>query len=174
MPTRNASRLIAIVVWSLLCTGQEVHVARGKGSVALSVAAQQPYQLLSGEGKIPVLSVECSHKGKKSGHLLKFLPGGSLVEDNSDINAKGGHVIFNVTMGGTTQATAWLDYGDTVSFVYFSKSDAERWKFIQSLLNSGVVSIEFKPFLTGTPATSTFDLSKLREEISQYPECVPK
>ena len=73
----NASGLVAILMLSTLCVGQEVHVSRSKDSVSLSVVAQHPYQLLSGEGKMPVLSVECIHKGKKSGHLVKFSPGGS-------------------------------------------------------------------------------------------------
>ena len=44
-------------------------------------------------------------------------------------------------------------------------------KFLQSLLSSVTVSIEFKPFLTGVPTTSVFDLSKLRDEMAKYPEC---
>ena len=70
--------------------------------------------------------------------------------------------------------TAWVPYGDTVTFTYFGKNEPERLKFIQSLLSSGVVSIEFKPFLTGVPTTSVFDLSKLRDEMDKYPECATK
>jgi len=174
MSKLNVSGLVAIVLWSSLCMGQEVHVTQGKGVVVLSVAAQKPYQLLSGEGKMPMLSVECAHKGKKVGHLVEFSPGGSLVEENFEVDAKPGQLTFNMTIGGTKQMTAWVPYGDTVTFTYFGKSEPERLKFIQSLLSSGSVSIEFKPFLTGVPTTSVFDLSKLRDEMDKYPECATK
>lgn len=174
MPAMNVSRLVAIMLWSALCVAQEVHVSHGKDSVSLSVVARQPYQLLSGEGKMPVLSVECIHKGKKSGHVLKFSPGGSLAEDNFEVDAKPGQMTFNMTIAGTKEGTPWAPYGDTVTFAYLAKTDADRLQFIQSLLNSGMVSIEFNPFLTGVPTTSVFDLSKLRDEIGKYPECAAK
>ena len=170
MSTLNVSRFVAIVLWSSLCLGQEVHVSRGNGAVVLSVSAQKPYPLMSGEQKLPTLTVECAHKGKKTGHTIAFSAGGALVED-TDMNAKGAQQIFNMTIGGTKQTTGWVPYGDTITYAYFAKSDAERVKFIQALLNSGKVSVEFKPFLTGAPTTSVFDLSKLRAEMDKYPEC---
>ena len=97
-----------------------------------------------------------------------------MVEENFDVDAKPGQLTFNMTIAGTKQMTAWVPYGDAVTFTYSAKTDSERLKFIQSLLNSGVVSIEFKPFLTGVPTTSVFDLSKLRDEIDKYPECAAK
>ena len=161
MSTRNVSGFVAVMLWCSLCLGQEVLISRGKDTVVLSVSAQKPYQLLSGEGKMPMLSVECAHKGKKAGHLVEFSPGGSLVEENFEVDAKPGQLTFNMTIGGTKQMTAWVPYGDTVTFTYFGKSEPERLRFIQSLLNSGVVSIEFKPFLTGVPTTSVFDLERV-------------
>jgi hypothetical protein len=166
----NVSGLVAIVLWSSLCLGQEVHVSRGKNTVVLSVSAQKKYQLMSGEEKLPTLSVECAHKGKKTGHNVKFSPGGALVED-TDVDLKGAQLIFNMTIGGTKQVTGWVPSGDTVTYAYFANSDVERVKFIESLLNSGKVSIEFKPFLTGAPTSSVFDLSRLREEMDKSPEC---
>ena len=166
----NVSRFVAIVLWSSLCLSQEVHVSRGKNTVVLSVSAQKKYQLMSGEEKLPELSVECAHKGKKTGHNVIFSPGGTMVED-TDGDRKGAQLIFNMTICGTKQATGWVSYGDTVTYAYFANSDVERVKFIESLLNSGKVSIEFKPFLTGTPTTSVFDLSKLRDEMDKAPEC---
>ena len=170
----NVSVLVAIVFWSSVGIGQDVHVSQGKGTVVLSVAAQQPYQLLSGESKVATLSVECIHKGKKIGHLLTFSAGGSLVEENFDVNAKPGQLTFNMTIAGASQATSWVPYGDTVTYAYVGKTDPERMEFMQSLLSSGTVSIEFKPFLTGVPTTSVFDLSKLRDEMAKYPECAAK
>jgi hypothetical protein len=166
----NLSRFVAIVLWSSLCVGQEVHVSRGNGTVALSVAAQKPYSLATGQEKLPTLTVECVHKGKKTGHTIAFSAGGALVED-TDMDAKGAQQIFKMTIGGTTQTTGWVPYGDTITYAYFAKTDAERVKFIQALLNSGKVSVEFKPFLTGAPTTSVFDLSKLRAEMDKSPEC---
>src|ERR1035441_10817246 len=107
MSMMNVSGFVAIALWSSLCMGQEVHVSRGKGVVVLSVSAQKPYQLLSGEGKMPMLSVECAHKGKKAGHLVEFSPGGSLVEENLEVDAKPGQLTFNMTIGGTKQMTVW-------------------------------------------------------------------
>ena len=57
------------------------------------------------------------------------------------------------------------------TYLYFAKTDADRVKFIESLLRAGTVSIEFKSFLKGATTTSTFDLGKLREEINKHPEC---
>jgi len=148
--------------------GQEVHASQGKNVVVLSVLAQKPYSLMSGEAKTAKLSVECAQKGKKTVHVLKFSPGESLVEDNPE---KGAPLTFNITIGGIKQTTSWANFGDTVTFTYVGKDDADRLKFIQSLLSSGSVSIEFIPFLTGVPATSVFDLSKLRNEMNRYPEC---
>lgn len=170
MFTRNVSGLVAIVLWSSLCLGQEVNVSQGNGVVVLSVAAQRPYPLMSGEQRLPTLSVECTQKGKKTAHLLKFLPGGTLAGD-LEADAKGGPRTFAITIAGAKQLTAWVGYGDAVTFSYFAKTDAERLKFIQSVLSSGKVSIEFKPFLSGTSTTSVFDVSKLRAEMDKYPEC---
>jgi hypothetical protein len=47
-------------------------------------------------------------------------------------------------------------------------------KFIQYLLGSPTVSIQFKPFLTGVSTTSVFDVSKLREEMEKHPECATR
>src|SRR5208282_1220257 len=164
------SVLVAILLWSCLCSGQEVQVSPVKGSISLSVSAQKPYQLMPGETKLPVLSLECLHKGKKSSHLVVFLPGGAVGDEASESSAKG-EQLFVVTMDGKKQPTPWVPYGDTTSFAYFGKTDAERLQFIHALLGSATVSIEFKPFLTGAPTTSVFDLSKLREELNKYPEC---
>ena len=61
----NVSGLVAIVLWSSLCLGQEVHVSRGNDTVVLSVSAQKPYQLMSGEEKLPTLSVECTTRARR-------------------------------------------------------------------------------------------------------------
>jgi hypothetical protein len=118
-----------------------------------------------------MLSLECDHKGKKTVHLLKFSPGGSVVEDSPE---KGAQLTFNMTIGGIKQMTTWVNYGDTITFVYLARDDPERLRFIQSLLSSGSVSIQFMPFLTGTPTTSVFDLRKLRDELNEHPECATK
>ncbi len=170
MLTRNASIFAAVLSWSLLCLGQEVTISRGIGTVALSVTAQKPYALMSGEEKSPTLTVECAHKGKKTGHVLSFTAGSALTE-GTDMDAKHAQLILNMTVGGTKQKTGWVPYGDTITYAYFAKSDVDRVKFIQSLLDSGKVSIEFKPFLTGRPTISVFDVSKVREEMDKSPEC---
>src|ERR1035438_4915082 len=91
----------SIVLWSCLCLGQEVNVSRGKDTVVLSVAAQKPYPLATGRRTLPVLSVACAHKGKKTGHNIVFSAGGALVGGNFD--AKDAQLIFYMTIGGTRQ-----------------------------------------------------------------------
>ena len=163
--------IVATVLYPLLSTGQQVQVSQNKGDVVLSVKAQKPYQLGVGEEKLPVLSVECAQKGKKTVHLVKFSPAGTLGEDSVDAPSKGENAVLDVTIGGIEQTTTWAPYGDAITFVYFGKTEVERIAFIQSLLGSPTVSIEFKPFLTGVATTSVFDISKLREEVSKHPEC---
>jgi hypothetical protein len=163
--------IVATVLFPLLSMGQQVQVSQSKGDVVLSVKAKKPYQILIGEEKLPVLTVECAQKGKKSAHLVKFSPGGTLREDSVDAPSKGENLDFDVTVGGTKQTTTWAPYGDGITFVYAAKTDAERIAFIQSLLRSPTVSIEFKPFLTGVTTTTVFDLSKLGDEINKHPEC---
>jgi hypothetical protein len=167
----KVSGLVAIALWSFFCVAQEVQVSRAKGSVVFSVAAQKSYQLLSGQERTPVLTVECAQKGKKSLHVVRFLPGAALAEDNPEVTVKGGQLSFNMTIGGSKQVTTWVLYGDAVSYTYFGKQEPERLRFIQSLLSSGSVSIQFTPFLTGVPITGVFELSKLRDAMDAYPEC---
>src|ERR1035438_2198639 len=102
MSPRNLPTLAALLLSSLLCLGQEVTISRGIGTVALSVTAQKPYALMSGEEKSPTLTVECAHKGKKTGHVLSFTAGSALAE-GTDMDAKGAQLILNMTVGGTKQ-----------------------------------------------------------------------
>ena len=164
------SGLVAVLLWSLLGMGQEVHVSQGKGIVVLSVLAVKPYPLMSGEEKTATFAVVCTQKGKKIAHVLKFLPGEQLVEDSPGVTATSGEFVFNMTISGTRQMTEWA-LSDPVTFAYSAKTDADRLTFLQALLSSGTVTIEFKPFLSGATTSSTFDLSKLRQEMSKYPEC---
>ena len=168
------SGLVAITLWSFLCLGQEVEVSPGKGNVVLSVRAQKPYQLIQGEERTPVLGVVCGLKGKTPGHLLTFSAGGTLAQDNPEASATNAPRRLSMTIGGNKQMTTWIPYGDTASFAFVGKTEPERVQFIQSLLNSATVSIEFKPFLTGVPTTSVFDVSKLRDEMDKHPECAMK
>ena len=147
---------------------QEVHVSQSQGHVVLSVVAQQSYQLMMGEAKRPILSVECAQKGKKTGHVVTLRLGTPLAEDND----KTGLQILTVSIDGHSHDTTWMAYRDSVTFAYFGKTEPERFAFIQLLEASKTVAIEFKPFLTGMPVTSVFQIDKLRDEISKHPECV--
>ncbi len=153
-----------------VCVAQEVEVSTSKSAVILSVNAQKSYDLMSGEKKTPVLSVECALKAKKAGHVITFAPGGAVIEDKPE----GQQVSFTVSMGGAKHVTTWVNYGDTVTFAYFGKQEPERVQFIKMLLDAGMVSIDFSPFLTGQTIRSTFDLSKLRAEMASHPECALK
>jgi len=157
-------------LWSL---AQAVHVAPVKGGVVLSVSAQKPYPLLPGMSKLPQLGVECIRKGSKSSHTVIFWPGGSVVADDIEPGGKGGQG-FAMTIDGNKEATPWSSYGDSGAFAYFAKTEPERVRFLQTVLNAKTVSIDFKSFLTGASVTSTFDLSALRDAVQKQPDCAMK
>jgi len=162
---------VALVLWPLLSLGQEVQVTAGKGSVLLSVSAQQPYELLAGEKKLPELSVDCVRRGKKTGHFLIFSPGGTLVADDPEAAGKDTRVTLAMTTASGKVPTLWVFFGDTQTYAYFSDTEPHRLQFIHSVLNSKRVAIDFKPFLTGTPITSVFDVSRLQAEMDRHAEC---
>jgi len=164
--------MVAVLCLAALCHAQEeVEVAPVKGGVVLIVSAQKSYQLMPGETKLPSFMVECLHKGKHGAgsHLVLFSPGGAVANDSGALGAQSEHA-FVMTVNGKKRATAWVSYGDTDTFAYAAKSDEERMQFLQSLLGS-TVSIQFKPFLTGTPTTATFDLTKMRDALEHQSEC---
>jgi hypothetical protein len=164
--------LVAILVCSCLSSAQQVDVSQVKGGIALSVSAQKGYKILSSEEKVPVLSVECIHKGKKISHVLVFSPGGEMAQPDSSFGASSNAPeSVSLIIDGKTQATNWVPYGETASFAYVGKTEPERMQMIHSLLSASTVSLQFKPFLTGTTVTSTFDLTNLREELNKRPEC---
>jgi len=166
--------MVAVMLASLIGLGQEVKVTPGKDSVALSVSAQKPYDILSSEKKTPVLSVQCSLKGKKAGHLVIFTAGGALAEGDAESGTKNGAITLHMMVGGKEEATEWIPYNDPTTYAYYGKTEPERAAFLQLLLSAPTASVKFTPFLTGATATSVFDLSKLREEVSSHPECTEK
>ena len=70
-----------------------------------------------------------------------------------------------------SESTNWVPYRDSSSFAYLGKTEPERVQFMHTLVNAKIVSIEFKPFLTGTPVKVSFDTRSLRDELSKHPEC---
>ncbi len=166
----NLAGIAAVALCSLLSMGQQVDVSVNKGDVVLTIPALKPYQLI-GREMLPMLTVECTVKGKKTAHLVKFSPGGTLGQENLDAPAVGAHVTLETTINGTKQATVWTQFGDAISFIYFAATDAERTVFMHSMLSSPTFSVEFKPFLTGIPTTAVFDITKLHEEAIKHPEC---
>ena len=169
------SGAIACTLWSPNLWGQDVHVASDKGVITLSVKAQKSYGVIvSGEAKTPVLSVVCQQKGKKIGHAITFSPGGILTEQEYSTFGKSASLVLEMTIGEHKQSTTWVSQGNLESFDYFGKTEPERIQFLQALLSVPTVSIAFTPFLTGTPASSTFDLSGLRTEFDKHPECAMK
>ena len=171
---KMAGILVAVMLWTLLGLGQEVKVTPGKYSVALSISAQKPYEILAGEKKVPVLSVQCSLQGKKAGHLVIFTAGGALAEGDAESAPKNSAITLHMMVGGKEQVTEWIPYNDPITYAYYGKTEPERAAFLQLLLSAPTASIKFTPFLTGATATSVFDLSKLRDEVNSHPECVAK
>ena len=163
--------LAALVGFSVLVPAQEVDVSGGKGSVVLSINAQKTYNLMTSEKKQPVLTVQCTMKGKKPMHLVTFTAIEALAEGDPETAPKNGAITLHTVIGGKKGATLWIPYGDTVTFAYYGKTEPERVEFLHQLLTAPTASIEFTPFLTGSPETSIFDLSQLKEEIAKHSEC---
>lgn len=161
----------AMIFWANLGVCQTVHTTLQKGGVSMSLSADKAYEIMASEKKTPTLTVQCAHKGKKSMHMVLFSPGGAIAEDKAEDAPRSGELSLDVTVNGKKKPMDWIPYGDTVTFAYYGKTEPERVQFLQALLSSPTISFDFTPFLTGTPITSTFDLSQLREEVSQHPEC---
>jgi len=162
--------LSAVLVFSCIAHAQEVEVSSIKGGVSLAVSAQKGYQIM-GQDRIPTLAVECARKGKKGGHLLIFSPGGEMLLSGTGLSAASAPQSLSVIINGKTESTIWSPYGDVSSFTYYGKTEPERLEFIRTILSAGMITIEFKPFMTGVKLKSTFDLSQLREEFSKHAEC---
>jgi hypothetical protein len=169
------SGAIACVLWSPSLWGQGVHVTSENGVVTLSVMAQKPYSVIvSGPAKTPVLSVVCQQKGKKIAHAITYSPGGILTEQEYSTWGNSASLVLEMTIGGHKQSTTWVSHSNLQSFDYVGKTEPERIQFLQALLSDPTVSIDFTPFLTGTPISSTFDLTGLRTEFDKHPECAMK
>ena len=166
----------AILLWALVSAGQDVHTAPVKDGINVSITANQPYEIMPGQKKRPVLSVQCSQnqKGTKVMHLVMFSAGGNVAEDDPATRPKNGEVTLNTELGGNKERTNWIPYGDAVTYAYYGKMEPERVKFMQLLLASPTFAVEFTPFLTGQPIRTEFDVTKLRAEVLQHPECVTK
>jgi len=169
------SAAIGFALWSPAIKAQEVHVTSDNGIVTLSVPAQKPYALtVSGQAKTPVLSVVCQQKGKKIAHAITFWPGGILTEQEYSTFGSSASLVLVMTIGEQKHSTTWLSHRNLQSFDYVGKTEPERLQFLQTLLSVPTASIAFTPFLTGAPASSTFDLTGLRTEFDKHPECAVK
>jgi hypothetical protein len=175
MKTTSALSLavtITLACWTPLAMGQGLHVTSDHGVVSLSIGAQKQYALMvSGHGKAPVLSIGCQQKGKKFSHSITFSPGGILTENEYSSFGNSASLVLEVTLGEQKLSTNWIAYGNVDTFAYFGKTEPERVNFLQILLGAPTMLIEFTPFLTGQPVTSTFDLTGLRAEFDKHPEC---
>jgi hypothetical protein len=166
---------IACALWSPNLLGQNIHVTSDNGVITLSVMAQKPYGLIvSGQAMTPALSVVCQRKGKKIAHAVTFSPGSILTQQEYSSWANSASLVLEMTIGGHKQSSTWVTHSDLQSFDYFGKTEPERIQFLQALLSVPTVSIDFTPFLTGTPTSSTFDLTGLRTEFDKHPECAMK
>ncbi len=166
------SGAIACGLCSPCLFGQDVHVSSDKGVTTLSVTAQKAYVLMgSGQSRFPVLSVLCQQKGKKIAHEITFSPGGILTQQEYSTFGGSATLTLQMTAGAHKQSTNWVAHGDIQSFGYYGKTEPERIQFLQILLSAPTISLEFTPFLTGVPASSTFDLTGLRTEFDKHPEC---
>lgn len=170
-----AALYAVFALYSLPAVAQEVHVTAENGIVTMSVAAQKPYILMAaGAPRTPVLAVACQQKGKKTGHVITFSPGGILTEQEFSTFGRSASLLLSVHLGEEKLSTHWVAYGNVETFAYYGKSEQERLSFLHALLNEPSITIEFTPFLTGAPASSTFDLTELRAEFDRHPECVAK
>jgi hypothetical protein len=169
--------LIATILFlAILTMGQEVHSSPVKGGVNVSITADKPYEVMSGEKKRAVLSVECvqNQKGAKAMHLVMFTAGEAVAEDNAETRPKNGEISFNTGLDGKKARTNWIPYGDAIVYAYYGKTEPERVDFLKLLLASPTFIVEFTPFLSGQTIKTEFDVSKLRAEVLQHPECATK
>ena len=163
--------ILVATLFPLLCLAQEVHISPEKNGVLLAVPAQRPYELMPGQQKMPLLGVECVSKGKKNSHTPLFSPGDSLVQEDVEPGSTGGQVIA-MTLDGTKQVMSWAPYKTPMTLMFtYPASEAQRMELIQAMLRSSPLYVEFKPFLTGQPTTSVFDLAPLKAEMAKHPEC---
>ncbi len=164
------------VCCAILSVGQDVRTSAVKDGVNISITANKPYEIMPGQKKSAVLSVQCTQnqKATKVLHLVMFSAEGSVAEDNVETRPKNGEVTFNTVLGGNKERTNWIPYGDAVTYAFYGKTEPERVKFLQLLLAAPTFSIEFTPFLTGQTTRSNFEIVKLRAEVIQHPECVTK
>ena len=161
---------IACALWSPNLLGQDVQVTSENGVITLSMTAQKPY--VSGQTRTPVLSVVCRQKGKKFTHAISFSPGGFLTQQDYSPYGKSSSLVLQMSIAGHKQSTTWVSQENPFqSFEYVGKTEPDRIQFLQTLLSVPTVILEFTPFLTGAPASSTFDLSGLRAEFDKHPEC---
>jgi hypothetical protein len=165
-----------VVGCAILSAGQDVRTSPVKGGVNVSITANQPYEVMSGEKKRAVLSVECTQnqKATKVMHLVMFSAGENVAEDNAETKPKNGEIHLTTMLGGNKETTNWIPYGDAVTYAFYGKTEPERAKFLQLLLASPTFSVEFTPFLTGNIMRSDFDIVKLKAEVIQHAECTAK
>ena len=165
-----------ILLLAIFSVGQDVTSSPVKGGVNVSITANHTYEVMSGQKKKAVLSVECTQnqKGTKAVHLVMFSAGESVAEDNAENRPKSGEIHLNTKMAGSRETTNWIPYGDAVTYAFYGKTEPERIKFLQLLLASPTFSVEFTPFLTGNTTTSDFDIVKLKAELMQHAECAIK
>ena len=168
------SGTMVCALWSPNLLGQDVQVTADKNVVTLTVMAQKAH--VSGQSKTPTLGVVCQQKGKKTEHTITFSPGGMLTEQEYSSFGNSTALVLEMTIGDHKQSTNWASHNfkSFQSFDYAAKTEPERIQFLQSLLGVPSVSIAFTPFLTGTPTSSTFDLTGLRAEFEKHPECAIK
>lgn len=163
----------ATVLSSVMAIAQAVHVTSEKGMVMLSVAAQKPYMLMgTSQPKTPVLTVTCQQKGRKTGHSVTFLPGGILTEQEYSTFGSSASLALVAHLGEQTFSTNWVAYGNVETFTYYGKTEQERVAFLHALLKEPSLTLEFTPFLTGVPTSTTFQLTELRAEYERHTECV--
>jgi hypothetical protein len=172
---------LPVVVMTIVCCaipglGQDVLTSQVKEGVNVSITANQSYELMAGEKKRAVLSVQCAQnqKATKSMHLVMFTAGDPVAEGDPTTRPKNGAVVFDTDLGGSKERTTWIPYGDAITYAYYGKTEPERVKFLQLLLAAPTFSIEFTPFLTGKTAKADFDIVKLRTEVNRHPECLVK
>lgn len=166
------SALISCALWSTNLLGQDVQVTSDKGGVTLSVMAQKSYSVIvSGQPKTPILSVTCQKKGKKITHTITFSPGGILTEQEYSTFGSSASLVLDITIGEHKQSAAWVAHNNLQSFDYVGKTEPERIQFLQALLSAPAISISYTPFLTGSPISSTFDMTGMRTELAKHGEC---
>jgi hypothetical protein len=143
--------------------------------VNLYLSANRTYSSWLGIVKRPELQVTCFQtKGEDERKFIVILRLGTVTMESTDSTT------LRVKLGNAEpEALEWWTENDRQSYRYVGDGKAEDklngWvtppKFLQDLLTSKTMLVEFQPFMQSSLVEIPFDVSDLRRTFDRYVEC---